>query len=56
MRVYGTSYYVYPVNILKDYTATSVSCILYAGPYTCELQKQLNSIHPNINFINIVSD
>lgn len=56
MRVYGTSYYVYPVNILKDYTDTSVSCILYAGPYTCELQKQLNSIHPNINFINIVSD
>jgi len=56
MRVYGTSCYVYPADILIDYKDISVSCILYAGPYTNELKQQLNSIHPNINFINLVKN
>jgi hypothetical protein len=52
-RVYGTQCHVYPIDILKEYNGLSISCILYAGPYTNELQSQLNKIHPNINYIKL---
>lgn len=52
-RVYGTPCHVYPVDILTDYKDVSISCILYAGPYTNELQSQLNKIHPNIKYIKL---
>ena len=53
MRVYGTPAYVYSPDILAKYKDTNISLILFAGPYTEELKKQLDLIHPHINYINI---
>jgi len=50
-RVYGTSAYTFPPSILTKYKDTEISVILYAGPYTEELKKQLNELHPSIQFI-----
>ena len=53
LRVYGTPKQVYSPNILKTYEGNMICVILYAGPYTKELQTQLNSLHTNIYYINI---
>jgi hypothetical protein len=51
-RVYGTSKYVYSPDILTKYKDKTVYVILYAGPYTDELKKQLSTIHSSIEYIS----
>jgi hypothetical protein len=51
LRVYGTDAYVFSPNILTKYQDTSISIVLYAGPYIDELKLQLSSIHPSIEYI-----
>lgn len=53
LRVYGTPKTVYSPNILIEYKDNIISVILYAGPYTKELQSQLNLLHNNIYYIFI---
>ena len=53
LRVYGTNKTVQSPNVLREFQATGVYVILYAGPYTEELKKQLNELHPNIEYITI---
>ena len=53
LRVYGTPKQVYSPNILKTHGVNIICVILYAGPYTKELQSQLNLLHDNIHYINI---
>jgi len=50
-RVYGTPFYMYSPDILAKYTETTVYIILYAGPYTEELKKQMNLLHPSIEYL-----
>uniref|UniRef100_A0A6C0KMZ4 Methyltransferase n=1 Tax=viral metagenome TaxID=1070528 RepID=A0A6C0KMZ4_9ZZZZ len=52
-RVYGTPCNVYSPDILTKYKETTVYIILYAGPYTEELKKQLNLLHPSIKYITL---
>jgi hypothetical protein len=52
-RLYGTLASVYSPNILQIYKDKHISIILYAGPYTEELKKQLNLLHPSISYIGI---
>jgi hypothetical protein len=52
-RVYGTPSYVYSPDVLAKYKGTTISLILYAGPYTEELKRQLDMIHPSIKYIAI---
>ena len=52
-RVYGTPSYVYSPDILAKYKGTTICLILYAGPYTEELKRQLDMIHPSIKYIAI---
>jgi len=49
-RVYGTPVYVYSPEILKTYN-NPIYVILYAGPYTDEIKKQLNTLHHSIVYI-----
>jgi len=51
LRVYGTDAYVYAPDILLKHHATSITVILYAGPYTDELKLQLSSLHPSIEYV-----
>jgi len=53
LRVYGTPKNVYSPNILTTYKDNMICVILYAGPYTKELQTQLNLLHNNIYYISI---
>jgi hypothetical protein len=56
LRVYGTPCTVYSPDILSQYTAESICCILYAGPYTQELQVQLNRLHPSLEILDLSAD
>jgi hypothetical protein len=53
LRVYGTNKTVQSPKVLREYQAVGVHVILYAGPYTEELKKQLNELHPSIEYITI---
>lgn len=53
LRVYGTDAQVYSPDILTKYLETTISVILYAGPYTDELKLQLSSVHPSIEYVNL---
>jgi len=50
-RVYGTPFKVFKFDILKKYD--NINIYIYAGPYTNELIKQINSYNKNI-IINII--
>ena len=52
-RVYGTSANVYSPDILTEYKHKPISIILYAGPYSNEIQQQLNLLHPSIIYFDI---
>jgi hypothetical protein len=52
LRVYGTDAKVYSPEILREFQHSKVSVILYAGPYTEELKRQLNLLHSDIEYIN----
>lgn len=51
LRVYGTDAYVFSPDILIKHQDTTISVILYAGPYADELKVQLSSLHPSIEYI-----
>lgn len=51
--LYGTGIQVYPSSVLSAYTSAKISVILYAGPYTKEIQANLDRIHPNISYITL---
>jgi hypothetical protein len=51
--LYGTGIKVYPSSVLSAYTAAKISVVLYAGPYTKEIQANLDRIHPNIHYITL---
>jgi hypothetical protein len=53
LRVYGTDAYVFSPDILTKHQDTTISLILYAGPYTDELKLQLSSLHPSIEYITL---
>lgn len=53
LRVYGTPCTVYPPDILSQHYDEPISCILYAGPYSQELQAQLKHIHPRLEILEI---
>jgi hypothetical protein len=51
-NLYGTGIKVYSPSILSAYASAKISVILYAGPYTKEIQANLDRIHPNIHYID----
>jgi len=51
LRVYGTPLTVYSADRLIEYTREPICIILYAGPYKDELKRQLNQLHPAIEYI-----
>jgi hypothetical protein len=52
-RVYGTSGHVFSPHILTSYNDKPVYVILYAGPYTGEIKRQLNTLHNSITYISL---
>lgn len=52
-RVYGTSGNVFSPDILTSYNDKPVYVILYAGPYTGEIKRQLNTLHASITYISL---
>ena len=56
LRVYGTPCTVYSPEVLSQYKDEPISCILYAGPYTQELQTQLKGIHPMVEILCLSAD
>jgi hypothetical protein len=52
-KLYGTGIMVYAPSILSKYSSSQISVILYAGPYTKEIQENLNGFHQNINYIDV---
>jgi hypothetical protein len=52
-RVYGTPAYAYSPDVLTTHKENKVSIILYAGPYNTELKTQLNTLHSDIQFLEL---
>ena len=53
LRVYGTGANVYSPEVLKTHQENPICIILYAGPYTGELKKQLDRLHSDISYIEL---
>lgn len=52
-KLYGTGIMVYAPSTLSKYSSSQISVILYAGPYTKEIQEDLNRFHSNIQYISL---
>jgi len=46
--VYGTGHKAFPFETLKNFTGKSTRVLLYSGPYTSEIRKQLGNYEVDI--------